>query len=298
MEFRQLESLIRVAELKSFSRAAESLLLTQPTISGHILALERELGARLFDRGKKEVNLTQAGQILHSYAKKLLDLRKEATQSLEELTGLVRGTITVGGSTIPGEFILPALLGQFKKEYPGVSVTLKIGDTLTICNSLLKGEVELAVVGAMLFEDKIRYQQHYKDEICLVAATNHPLAEKGEISLAEVPQWDLIQREEGSATRLMVEKKLEEKNFPQNRLKVVATLGSTAAVKEGVLAGVGISFISRRAVRNELALGLMKEIRVRELGTLKRNFFIATHRQRTPSPGGKILLDRILKDKG
>lgn len=297
MDFRDLESLIKVADLKSFSKAAEALYLTQPTISGHIQALEQELDIRLMDRAKAGVTLTQAGQIIYDYAKRLLDVRKEAKEAIDAFTGLIRGSITIGGSTIPGEFILPALVGRFKKDYPGISVSLKVGDTLTICNQVLTGEVELAVVGAKLFENRINYLKHYKDEIALVAAAEHPLAKKGRIGLGQLPQCDMILREEGSATRLMVEKKLADRKLSWASLNIVAVLGSTAAVKEGMLAGVGLSFISRRAVKNELALGLMKEIEVGGLGELKRPFYIALNRQKALSPAGKILLETILKDK-
>ncbi|MEE8448968.1 MAG: selenium metabolism-associated LysR family transcriptional regulator [Thermodesulfobacteriota bacterium] len=297
MDFRDLESLIKVADLRSFSKAAEALYLTQPTISGHIQALEQELGIRLMDRAKAGVTLTQAGQIIYDYAKRLLDVRKEAKEAIDAFTGLIRGSITIGGSTIPGEFILPALVGRFKKDYPGISVSLKVGDTLTICNQVLTGEVELAVVGAKLFENRINYLKHYKDEIALVAAAEHPLAKKGRIGLGQLPQCDMILREEGSATRLMVEKKLADRKLSWASLNIVAVLGSTAAVKEGMLAGVGLSFISRRAVKNELALGLMKEIEVGGLGELKRPFYIALNRQKALSPAGKILLETILKDK-
>ena len=297
MDFRDLESLIKVADLRSFSKAAEALYLTQPTISGHIQALEQELGIRLMDRAKAGVTLTQAGQIIYDYAKRLLDVRQEAKEAIDAFTGLIRGSITIGGSTIPGEFILPALVGRFKKDYPGISISLKVGDTLTICNQVLTGEVELAVVGAKLFENRINYLKHYKDEIALVAAAEHPLAKKGRIGLAQLPQCDMILREEGSATRLMVERKLADRKLSWASLNIVAVLGSTAAVKEGMLAGVGLSFISRRAVKNELALGLMKEIEVGGLGELKRPFYIALNRQKALSPAGKILLETILKDK-
>ena len=298
MNFRELESLIKVADLKSFSKAAQALYLTQPTMSGHIRILEQYFGTRLFDRGKRGVTLTEAGQIVYSYSKKLLDLRREAKETIEEHTGLIRGEITIGGSTIPGEFILPALFGRFKKEYPGISLALRVGDTQTICNEVLQGEVDLGVVGARLYENKIKYIEHYKDEVCLLAGADHPLAKKGGLTLGDLDKHDVILREEGSATRSLVEKKLATKGLSWDALKVVATLGSTSAVKEGVMAGVGLAFLSRRAVKNELALGLIKEIRVKELGELKRSFYVAVNRQRTLSPATKAFMERLLQDKG
>lgn len=298
MNFRELESLIKVADLKSFSKAAHALYLTQPTISGHIRILEQYFDIRLFNRGKRGATLTDAGELVYSYSKKLLDLRREAKEAIEAHAGLIRGKITVGGSTIPGEFILPALFGRFKKEYPGISLFLRVGDTQTICNEVLRGDVDLAVVGARFSEKQIKYVEHYKDEICLVAASDHPLAKKGAVALADLDKYDMVLREEGSATRLLAEKKLATKGLAWDDLKVVANLGSTAAVKEGVMSGVGIAFISRRAVKNELALGLMKEIRVKDLGELKRTFYVAVNRQRTLSPAAKTFLERLFQDKG
>lgn len=289
-----MESFIRVADLRSFTKAAESMYLTQPTISGHIRGLEKELGVRLLDRARAGVTLTEAGRLLYNYARRLLQLLKETQEAMEGLTGLLRGELRIGGSTIPGEYILPPLIGRFKRDYPGINLLLKVGDTMTISNDLLKGEVDLAVVGAKLYQGRLLYKEVFRDEITLVAATPHPLSAKGEARLSDLPKLDLILREEGSATRLILERRLKDKGTSLKDLKVVAILGSTSAVKEGVLAQVGVSFLSRLSVKNELEAGLMKEIRVRGLPPMKRSFFLAVSKGRTLSPAGKIFLDRIL----
>ena len=129
MDLRQLEIFVKVAELGSFSRAAEALFLTQPTVSEHIRTLEDELGVRLLDRLGRGAVVTRAGQLLSSYAKRMLALSREARQAMDAFQGRMSGDLQVGASTIPGEYVLPAMIGRFKEKYPDISITLLIGDS-------------------------------------------------------------------------------------------------------------------------------------------------------------------------
>ena len=146
-DLRHLQSFCRVAELRNFSKAAEDLFLTQPTVSGHILALEKSLGVRLFDRTGREARLTKAGQVLYQYASKTLQLRRDALNALSEFSQGIRGELCLGASTIPGEYILPKLLGEFKREHPHFAVSLKIADTQEIVQGV---ELHLPVRGPFL----------------------------------------------------------------------------------------------------------------------------------------------------
>src|SRR5919108_771326 len=138
LDLRQVEGFYYVAKFRSFSKAAEALLLTQPTISGHIKALEESLSLVLFDRLGREISLTRAGEVLYGYAKRLLSTKTSALQALQELQGGLRGELLVGGSSIPGQYILPTLLGQFKRHYPDITVLLSITDTMDILERVVR----------------------------------------------------------------------------------------------------------------------------------------------------------------
>src|SRR5256884_2066062 len=148
MDLRRLEVFAKVAELGSFSRAAEALYLTQPTISEHVRALEDELGVQLLDRLGRGATPTRAGQLLLGYARRILGLAREAQQALDQFQGRMSGELVIGGSTIPGEYVLPALIGTFKTKYPDISVSLLIGDSRQVGAWVEQGRAELAVVGA------------------------------------------------------------------------------------------------------------------------------------------------------
>src|SRR5688500_13254794 len=148
VDLRQIEIFYYVAKYLSFSKAAEALLLTQPTISGHIKTLEESLALVLFDRLGREVTLTHAGEMLYNYAKRLLAVKTAAVQALQELRGGVSGELLIGGSSIPVQYVLPPLLGHFKRQYPDITVCLSITDTMDIIERILRGDLELGVVGA------------------------------------------------------------------------------------------------------------------------------------------------------
>ncbi len=290
MDLRQLEVLCKIVELKSFSRAAEAIFLTQPTVSGHIKTLEEEVGTRLLDRLDKEVVPTRAGLILYRYARKILELRHEARQALDQFLGSLQGELVIGGSTMPGEYILPALIGQFRLRSPQVTVTLRIGDTKRIIRSVGEGELELAVVGARLQESRVEMRPFMKDEVILVVPPGHAWAGRGTIPVEELKSVPFVWRERGSGTRDAIERALGEVGISPNQLAVAAELGSTEAMRQGVRAGIGPAFLSRRAVAEDLEAGRLVEVRVPGL-RLDREFFIATQRGRTRSPVAQAFLD-------
>ena len=147
MELNQLKVFCAVVEHKSFSRAGEAMFLSQPTVSFQIRSLEQELGTRLLDRRGRAVTVTRSGEVLYRYARNILQLADEAEQTIQQLKGLTKGALTIGASTIPGEYILPGLLADFKVKYPGIDINLVIGDTKGIINKVIDNEVEIGVVG-------------------------------------------------------------------------------------------------------------------------------------------------------
>jgi DNA-binding transcriptional LysR family regulator len=296
IDFRHLETFCRVADLKSFSKAADDLFLTQPTISGHILSLEQSLSLRLFDRTSREVRLTKAGEVFLKYASKILSFRKDLLNALSEFSQGVRGELSLGASTIPGEYLLPKLLGDFKKEHPHFIISLKIADTKEIIQYVFQDNVEFGIIGAKLNHPSLHYEKYEEDEIIVVAPPDHPLTRKKRVTVEELSKVPWIIREEGSGTQMSVEKALRRKGKSLKQFHVVMEIGSTSSVKEGVKAKLGLAFLSKRAAEEEMRQGFLSRIDVEGIELISRQIYIVTHRGRTLSPIGVEFL-RFLKRK-
>ncbi|MGQ9508827.1 MAG: selenium metabolism-associated LysR family transcriptional regulator [Thermodesulfobacteriota bacterium] len=295
IEFKHLETFCRVAELRSFSKAGEDLFLTQPTISGHILSLEKTLSLQLFDRSGRDVRLTKAGKIFHQYASKMLRLRQDLINGLFEFSQGLRGELSIGASTIPGEYILPKLLGDFKREHPHLTIDLKIADTKEVAQWVLEDLVEFGLIGAKLDRPSLRYETFTEDEIIPVGLSTHPISRKKRIPLEEIMKEGWIIREEGSGTQMAVDKILRKggRNFKQ--FHVVAKMGSTSSVKEGVKAGLGFAFLSKRSVEEELNQGLFSRIYIEGIEPIFRQIYIVSRKVSTLSPMGLEFLKFLKK---
>lgn len=296
IDFRHLETFCRVAEVKSFSRAADDLFLTQPTVSGHILSLEKSLSLRLFDRTGREVRLTKAGEVFLRYASRTLTIRKDLLNALSEFSQGIRGELSLGASTIPGEYLLPKLMGDFKKDHPHFRLSLKIADTKEIVQYVLQGNVEFGMIGAKVNHPSLHYDKYEEDEIIVVAPAGHPLAREKRVDLENLLREPWIIREEGSGTQMAVDKALRRKGKTLRAFNVVTEMGSTSSMKEGVKARLGLAFISARAAEEELNQGLLSRIAVEGMESISRQIYIVSHRGRTLSPIGMEFL-RFLKEK-
>lgn len=287
MELRYLEIFCKVVEYGSFSKAAESLYLTQPTVSIHIKALEDELSTRLLDRLGRKVLPTSAGEILYGYAKNIVKFKDEARLALDQFSGRMKGTLAVGASTIPGEYIIPAYLSRFKALYPEVYPTLKIADTREIHHSVLEGSVDIGIVGSLIKDRNIVTEKFLEDELVLAAPRDF---KKDTISRRELSGLPLILREAGSGSRASLEESLKKNAVRTDDLNVAGEIGSTQAMIQAVIAGMGFSFISRLAVKGSAVTGLLKEVRVPGL-RIKRHFYIITHRVRFNSPVSRTFVE-------
>ena len=296
IDFRHLETFCRVADLKSFSKAADDLFLTQPTVSGHILSLEQSLSLRLFDRTSREARLTKAGKVFLEYALKILSFRKELLNALSEFSRGIRGELSLGASTIPGEYLLPKLMGDFKKEHPHFIIALKIADTKEVIQYVLQDNVEFGIIGAKLNHPSLHYEKFEEDEIIVVAPSDHPLTRKKRVNLEELLREPWIIREEGSGTQMAVEKAIRKKGKSLKQFNVVMEMGSTSSVKEGVKARLGLAFISGKATEEEIRQGFLSRIDLEGIEPISRQIYIVSHRGRTLSPIGMEFL-RFLKRK-
>jgi DNA-binding transcriptional LysR family regulator len=296
IDFRHLETFCRVAALKSFSRAADDLFLTQPTVSGHILSLERSLSLRLFDRTGREIRLTKAGEMFLQYASKILTVRKDMLNALSEFSQGIRGELSLGASTIPGEYLLPKLMGDFKREHPRLTLSLRISDTKEIVQELLQGHIEFGLIGAKVDHPSLYYEKFEEDEIIVIAPSDHPLTRKRSVGFEDLLKEPWIVREEGSGTQMTVERVLRKKGKSLKDFNVAIEMGSTSSVKEGVKAKLGLAFVSRRAVEEELGRNLFTPITSEGLESISRQIYIVCQRRKTVSPAGMEFL-RFLRKK-
>jgi DNA-binding transcriptional LysR family regulator len=283
VDLRPLEVFSKVAELGSFSRAAEALSLTQPTVSEHIRTLEEGLGVRLLDRLGRGAAVTPAGRLLLSYATRLLALHREALQTMAGYQGRMVGHLSVGASTIPGEYLLPAIIGRFKEKFPDISTTLLIGDSQAVVEWVLDGRAEIGVVGAKLGHRALEYRELLPDTVVVAVAASHPWRGRPEVPLEELRTQPLLIRERGSGTRAALEAALADRGLDLSSFTVVGEMGSTQAVKQAVKAGLGVSVISKRAVEEDCRHGLLWCVRLAEV-VVARSFYSVLHRERTRSP--------------
>jgi DNA-binding transcriptional LysR family regulator len=295
MDIHRLMVFCKVIDLQSFTRAAEAVCLTQPTVSEHIRALEDSLGEKLIDRLGREILPTPAGKILYQYARDIIQLRDKAVQALEKFKGNLSGTLQVGASTIPGTYILPGLIGTFKASYPSIQITLKIGGSGSIVEKILDGSVEFGMIGAKWDDKRIELEETYSDELVLVVYPGHPWEKRDCVDLRELGDMPFILRERGSGTRIFMSQVLEAGGFPSSRLKAVAEMGSTEAVRQAVKARIGISIISENAVKEDIERKTLYSIPLRGL-RIRRPFYLAQRRNRELSPLCSAFLEHVRAD--
>jgi DNA-binding transcriptional LysR family regulator len=276
MELRYIEIFCTVVELKSFSKAAQALHLTQPTISVHIKALEDEFSTKLLDRLGRTILPTQDGEILYRYAKEIVTLKENARRAMERVTGTVSGKLVIGASTIPGEYILPQLLTKFKKAYPDVFPALRIADSNDIYESVLRGEVDLAVIGKAVKDKNIITRKYLGDEIILAAPAAYKASVLQKDDFKSVP---LLIREKGSGSLSSIEEHLNRMGLTLDTLNIIAEIGSSQALIQAVKAGMGLAFTSRLSIRDEIERGTLKTVKLKGI-LVHRNFYVITHRLR------------------
>lgn len=292
MELRHIETFLKIAELGSFTKAADELCITQPTVSKQIVDLERFFEVRLIDRTKRTVTLTKAGEIFLEYARNFVSLKKDSIDAIASFKGLKKGKMTIGASTIPGIYILPGVLSVFKNQYKGIQLELVISDTKNIIEKMEAGVFDIGFVGAKGETGKIDYKKLIDDTIVVIAPPGLP----GSITQAQLKDQPFIARERGSGTRNCFEATLaKQKDFNKSNLSIIAELSDNEAIKEAVKNGMGMACISKMAVADELASGTLKKVTVQGLTDTKRSFYTITRKGKTILPQVKALLEIIDK---
>ena len=286
MDLWQLRIFCKVIEHKSFSRAARAIHLSQPTISSHIQALEQHFNCRLIDRLAKEALPTSAGEILFRYGLRLMALRDETEAAMAAHQGTVCGHLLVGGSTIPGTYILPSVIGRFTRQHPQIRVSLQIADSRQIIDRVLGGELEIGIVGAKTHDRSAAQEPLLEDEMRLIVPAGHSWAARRQVTIEELAGEPFVVREQGSGTLAAIQAGLHRAGSRLRQLNIVAEMGNTAAIIQGIKSGAGISILSPIAVAEELSQGTLKALSVEGL-SLKRFFFLTRHRRRSASPLGQ-----------
>lgn len=292
MEIRKLDAFCKVIELKSFTRAAEAMLLSQPTVSEHIRSLEQELDQKLLDRLGRKVEPTPVGRLLYRYARKILQTQNDAVQAIEQYGGKLIGRLIIGCGTIPGTYILPGLIGRFRLEHPSIKATLRITSSRIIAEKVVAGEYELGVVGARWNESRLNWTAMFSDELTLAVHPDHSWALRKAILLKDIGKEPFIMREPDSGTRKVFARILEKNGLKESSLQEVAEIGSTAAIKEAVKAGIGISILSRRAVIDDVKCGRLVAVSVKD-HKLQRPFYLIQRKNRALSPVASVFLDYL-----
>jgi len=287
---RQFEVFLAVAKAGSFRAAAEAMHLSQPALSQHVAEMERELGTRLFDRLGRKVALTEAGRVLEDHAHRLFASLASAREAVADLSGLKRGSLVLGASTTPGIYVLPGIIAAFQQRYPGVALSLRIANSALIEEQIRRNELDLGVVGGhplRLGEECVA--AGLLDELVLIVPPSHPWARRREIQPSLLEAERLLVREEGSATRQVTERALQRAG---GHIKASMELGHTEAIKQAVMAGLGIAFVSIHAIRGEVAVGRLRAVRLKGL-RIQRHFHIIHNEARTLSTSARAFIELL-----
>lgn len=235
--------------------------MTQPAVTFQVRQLEEYFNTRLFDRTHNRISLTEAGAHVYIYADKIFELYTELENSVKAMTGDISGSLTIGASTTIAEYMLPALLGDFKKKYPEVGIHLKVSNTDGIVTMVENNTIDLGVVEAPVGNKNLVVEPCRPDQLVAIVPPDHPEAHRKTFSYGDLVKYPFICREEGSGTREVISEFLSQGNEGgPDDLKMAMELGSPEAVKSAVEAGMGISVVSRATIQKELKLGTLVAI--------------------------------------
>jgi len=291
IETRHLKIFVAVYRSRSFTKAAEELYTSQPTVSEHIQNLESRLECKLFDRLGRSIMPTAEAEILYPKAMAILEDLRQLEEEIFASRTTVSGELVIGASTIPGTYILPQLAASFKEEYPGISFEIRINDSENTAEAVSASKLLIGVVGAKIPNLKLDYHQLCTDELILIAA--HDSDVPAQLTLNELKKLPFIVRERGSGTRKSIENLLNEQKHNLSQFNICATLGSSAAVKEAVKANLGVSIISRHAIHDELLYKRIREVQLQGFANT-RNFYVVTSPRRSLPNHYDLFLQKLL----
>ncbi|MGW8227706.1 MAG: selenium metabolism-associated LysR family transcriptional regulator [Gammaproteobacteria bacterium] len=262
MADRRLQVFQTVARLLSFTKAAEELHMTQPAVTFQVRQLEEQFNTRLFDRTHNRISLTEAGKRVHECAERIFELYAEMDNSVRELTGDISGVLILGASTTIAEYMLPALLGDFKAKYPDITIRLKVANTDGIVSQVENNAIDLGVVEAPVNNKNLVVEECRTDHLVLIVPPAHELAKEDLVPIQRVADYPFICREEGSGTREVMIESMQDAGVSPADLNIAMELGSLEAIKGAVEAGMGVSILSNATIQKELKLGTLVAVQL------------------------------------
>ena len=275
----QLEVLMALVEAGSFTRAAARLSLSQPSLTKHIHNLEEAAGTRLVNRGPTGISLMPEGQIVYDYAKRVIRLREDAKERVARRKAHESGHIYVSASTIPATYILPHLISRLKQAHPAIQVHTQMHDSEETLQTILNDQAEMGFIGKEPMNKRLVAHRLWKDHLVLAVPFGHPLAKHRSTRTEELAKVPFIIREKGSATRDLMEECLQKQlGISLTSLNVISEMGSSEAVKEAILAGLGVSIISTFAIKRELSQGLLVALSISNCN-MERYFYLIYKKQ-------------------
>lgn len=295
MDFRQIEAFVYVVRFKSFSKAADAIYLTQPTVSSHISTLEKELGLKLIDRSGKEVLPTDAGKIFYEYANNLINIRDNAVFTLNKFSKKVDGKVEIAASTVPAEYLLPKLILGFRSLYNNINFSVDQFDSNQVINELLEKKYELGMVGTVIENSKLEYHKLTEDKLVLAAPCNEKFStiSSDTLSFKVIKDECFIYRESGSGTRLEFEKIFMKHGISPSSIRIAAQFNSIDAIKQAVSQGLGLSVMSYVSIEDYVKFGRIRAFDI-EGFDLTRAFYIVTHKKRPLSPINSVFLKYVM----
>jgi len=284
-----------LVEAGSFTRAAAKLSLSQPSLTKQIQNLEEAVGARLVNRGVTGISLTPEGQIIYGYAKRTLRLREDAKERIVRHKAQESGHIYVSASTIPATYVLPRLLSRLKHAHPDIRVHMQMHDSEETLQIVLNDQAEMGFIGKEAINKKLVVQRLWKDSLVLAVPANHPLSNRRSVKVEELKETPFIIREKGSATRDIIEECLEkQRRTSLSRFNVICEMGSSEAVKEAILAGLGVSILSVFAIERELKQGMLATVDISDCA-VERYFYLIYKKQLSLMKYHKRFVDFVKK---
>ena len=278
MADRRLQVFRTVAKLLSFTKAAETLHMTQPAVTFQVRQLEEHFNTRLFDRTHNRVTLTEAGRRCYEYAEQIFELYAEMDNFVKELTSDVSGTLTLGASTTIAEYMLPSLLSGFTKKFPEIQLRLKVSNTEGIVSMIENSMIDLGIVEGPVTNKNLLVEVCRVDHLVVIVPPGHELAKRASISMEELMHFPFIGREEGSGTRDVIMAHMTRMGLDRNNLNVCMELGSPESIKGAVEAGMGVSIVSGATIEKELKLKVLNTLDLDP--QLEREFSFVRQRQK------------------
>ena len=292
----QLIILRAVANDGSFKNAAQNLFLTQPAVSLQIQNLEKQLNVRLFDRTKKQIELTEAGNLLVRYSNRILALCEESSRVLDDLSELQSGKLVIGASQTTGTYLMPKIIGLFQQKYPNINVQLNVDSTRKIAWYIMNRQVDIGIVGGEIPKELkkiLEITPYVEDELALIVPRSHPYAKKARIKKEDLYDLKFITLNSHSTIRTVVDDTLSKNGIDVTRLKIEMELNSIEAIKNAVQSSLGAAFVSVSAITKELELNLLSWVKIDDV-KIKRMLCIILNPNRYKSKASENFTKEIL----